>query len=55
MAGSKHPNYYQEFILVNAIAVLFMLCYLIVTVLDKRFNRENLVFVLNFSLLCVAM
>ena len=48
MAGSKHPNYYQEFILVNAIAVLFMLFYLIATVLEKRFNKENLVFCIKF-------
>lgn len=48
MTGSKHPNYYQEFILVNAIAVLFMLGYLAMIILNKRFNRENLIFCIKF-------
>lgn len=48
MAGSKHPNYYQEFILVNAIAAVFILCYAVATIYYKRWNRENLVFGIKF-------
>lgn len=48
MKGSKHPQYYQEFLLVNAFAVIFMLIYGVVTIWQKRWNRKNLVFCIKF-------
>ena len=48
MEGSKHPQYYQEFLLVNAVAVLFLIFYGIATIWQKRWNRENLVFCIKF-------
>lgn len=48
MEGSRHPQYYQEFLLVNAVAVVFLLFYGIATIWQKRWNRENLVFCIKF-------
>ena len=48
MQGSKHPQYYQEFLLVNAIASVFCIVYILSTVIKKRWNKENLVFCIKF-------
>lgn len=36
MQGSKHPQYYQEFLLVNAIASVFCIVYILSTVIKKK-------------------
>ena len=38
MEGSKHPQYFQEFLLVNAVAVIFMIAYIISIGMYKRWN-----------------
>lgn len=48
MAGSKHKVYYQEFLLVNAVILVFMLLYLIATIVYKRWNQENKVFCIKY-------
>ncbi|MDO5146956.1 MAG: O-antigen ligase family protein [Eubacteriales bacterium] len=48
--GNKHPQYYQEFVLVNAVAVIFIFFYVISLLVHKRWNRENLVFCVKFFL-----
>lgn len=48
LAGSKHPQYYQEFLLVNLVAVVFLLFYSIAAVCRRRWNRDNLVFCIKF-------
>ena len=44
MAGNKHVPYYQEFLLVNAVIVVFMIFYIINTWRHRRWNKENKVF-----------
>lgn len=48
MAGSKHKVYYQEFLLVNAVILVFMLLYLIATIVYKRLNQDNKVFCIKY-------
>ncbi len=48
MEGSDHPQYYQEFLLVNAAAVIFLVLYVLATILQKRWNKGNLVFCIKF-------
>lgn len=48
MEGNKHPQYYQEFLLVNAAAVIFMMVYVAALFYKKNWNRENLVFGVKF-------
>ena len=48
MEGSKHPQYFQEFVLVNAVVVVFLLFYVLSLIKNKRWNRENLVFCIKF-------
>ena len=54
MAGNRHPQYYQEFLLVNAAAVLFLFFYMLTTIWHRRWNRENLVFCIKFLFVMVC-
>lgn len=48
MEGNTHFQYYQEFLLVNAVAVVFLLFYGMATLGQKRWNKENKVFCIKF-------
>lgn len=48
LEGSKHPQYFQEFVLVNAVAVVFLFFYVLSVIKNKRWNRVNLVFCIKF-------
>lgn len=50
MPGNKHPQYYQEFVLVNAVAAVYLFFYVLSFLIHKRWNRENLVFCVKFFL-----
>lgn len=54
MEGSKHPQYFQEFMLVNAVVVVFLLFYVLSLIKNKRWNRENLVFCIKFFVVMCA-
>lgn len=54
MKGSKHPQYFQEFLLVNVIAACFTFFYLLTLFMHKRWNKENKVFCIKFFIvLCL--
>lgn len=48
MEGNKHPQYYQEFLLVNAVAVVFVVVYMLSTIYQRRWNAENKIFCIKF-------
>ena len=54
MAGNKHVPYYQEFLLVNAVIVVFMIFYIINTWRHRRWNKENKVFCIKYFIAIVA-
>ena len=48
MAEAKHQQYFQEFLLVNAVAAVFIFFYIIALIFKRRWNRENLAFCVKF-------
>ncbi|MCD8020432.1 MAG: hypothetical protein LUF92_12880 [Clostridiales bacterium] len=47
-AGYKYLQYYQEIMLVNVVAVAFLLFYVITIIFGKRFNKGNNNFIILF-------
>lgn len=54
MAGNKHKVYYQEFLLVNAVIIVFLLCYVISMAINKRWNKDNKVFCIKYFIVILA-
>lgn len=54
MEGNKYTQYFQEFLLVNAVIVVFMLFYFISTIYYKRWNRKNKVFCIKFLIMILS-
>lgn len=54
MAGNKHKVYYQEFMLVNAVIAIFIVCYVIATVINQRWNKDNKVFCIKYFIAILA-
>ena len=54
MAGNKHKVYYQEFMLVNAVIAIFIVCYVIAIVINQRWNKDNKVFCIKYFIAILA-